>query len=237
MRIEVLERLELRAAAFSELAAGDMGLKDRTDPGPVMAARRAFAGACGLDGTRLVCAQQVHGTQVACVGEVDAGRGAASYDDALPSTDGLITDTPGLPLAILTADCVPVFLYDPKRRACGVLHAGREGTVGNICGEGVARLKESFGCGPVNIHAWIGPSAGPCCYEVSREMAQAFGAAGLPVSGRHLDLWEANAVQLRASGLRAEHITLSGACTICDERFHSYRRTKTTARNMALIAL
>jgi len=149
----------------------------------------------------------------------------------------MVTDVAGLPLAVFVADCVPVYLFDPQRRATGLVHAGREGTRQQVGPKALHVLTREFGSRPGDVHALIGPSAGPCCYEVSTAIAQDFARAGLPVRGRHLDLWQANARQLVAAGVPEEQVAISGMCTICDGRFHSYRRDGGSARNMALLAL
>jgi hypothetical protein len=149
----------------------------------------------------------------------------------------MVTDVPGLPLAVLVADCVPIFLVDVRRRAAALIHAGREGTFRNISVAAAALLERELGGRVSDVHAVLGPSAGPCCYEVSAEIAAAFTTAGLPSRGRNLDLWEANARQLHAAGIPRCQIAIAGVCTICDGRFHSHRRDADGARNMALLML
>ncbi len=138
---------------------------------------------------------------------------------------------------MFVADCVPVYLLDPETGGGGLVHAGREGTYRGISPLAVEAMQREFGTKPTDLHALIGPSAGPCCYEVSPELAHAFAEAGLPVDGRHLDLWQANAQQLTAAGLSPGRITVSGICTICDGRFHSHRAQPNAGRNMALLML
>ena len=104
-------------------------------------------------------------------------------------------------LGTIVADCVPILLYDPRRHVLGLAHAGWRGTVGKIAAETVRTLTEAFGTDPADIVAGIGPSIGPCCYEVGQEVIDAWRATELagwrrPVierdSGYHLDLWAAN---------------------------------------------
>jgi polyphenol oxidase len=90
--------------------------------------------------------------------------------------DGLITDTPGLILAVLTADCLPVILADRKRRAVGVFHAGWRGTVQRIVEKGVGEMRKHFGSDPSNLVAAIGPGVQACCYEVGEEVRTKFEA-------------------------------------------------------------
>jgi len=233
IRFEQLEALGLTIAAMSDRADGDCAAAAQGAAG----ARREFCARCGLDAGGLVCARQVHGVAVVRANETDRGRGVCSGKPRFDAVDAMVTDVEGLPLAIFVADCVPVYLFDPERRATALVHAGREGTRRRIGPEAVHMLSREFASRPCDVHALIGPSAGPCCYEVSPEIAHDFAQAGLPARGRHLDLWEANARQLVAAGVPEDQVAVAGICTICDHRFHSYRRDGGSARNMALLAL
>ena len=88
--------------------------------------------------------------------------------------DGIVTDTPGLVVAVQTADCLPVILVDPKRRAIGVFHAGWRGSVKRIVEKGVGELQRYFKCDPRNIVAAIGPGVQSCCYDVGEEVHTKF---------------------------------------------------------------
>ena len=236
MLFESLQRLGV-VAALSQKTDGTCSLRTQEDRAKALEHRAAFCARFGLDSNHLVCAQQVHSATVALADNSARGRGACDWASAIPATDGIVTTVPALPLALLVADCVPVYLVDVAGRAAGLLHAGRRGTLRNVAGRGVSALREHFHTMPAAIHAVIGPSAGPCCYEVSPTIADAFAAAGLPTAGRRLNLWEANRAQLVAAGVPATQITVTGICTICDGRFYSYRAGDRTQRNMALLAL
>ncbi|HOZ46054.1 MAG TPA: polyphenol oxidase family protein [Candidatus Hydrogenedentes bacterium] len=236
VHFEVLERLGVSTAVLSDKCDGDMALRESGEGGGVAARAQACA-ACGVRPENLVLGRQVHGTGIAIVGLADRGRGALTRATAIETTDGLVTAESGVPMAILVADCVPVYLFDPSRRAAGLVHAGRRGTFGNVAGRAVRVMAEALGTRVDDLHAVIGPSAGPCCYEVSEELARDFREAGLPVRGRHLDLWEANARQLAGAGVPAGNISTMGVCTICSGRFHSFRRDGGKGRNMALLAV
>jgi polyphenol oxidase len=90
--------------------------------------------------------------------------------------DGMVTDTPGLVLAVLTADCLPIILADRKRRAVGVFHAGWRGTVKRIVEKGVGEMRKHFGSDPRDLVAAIGPGVQGCCYEVGEEVRSRFEA-------------------------------------------------------------
>lgn len=221
MRFFSMERLGVKVAAISEMSDGDCG---------ELAARGSFCGGLGIDAGGLVTGRQVHGVEVAVAGDGDRGRCYAG-------TDGLVTAEAGVPLAVFVADCVPVYLFDPRRRAVGLVHAGREGVRQDILGATLRLMVDRLGCLAGQIHALIGPSAGPCCYEVSESMAEQFRALGLPADGRRLDLWESTALRLVGAGVPRGQIEVTGVCTICGGRFFSYRREGGVRRNMAVICL
>ena len=152
-----------------------------------------------------------------------------------PQADGLLTNNPEVILTIRVADCVPLWLYHPRLRAGALLHAGREGTILNIARAGVHALADAYGAAASELHAHIGPSAGPCCYEVSEEMAGEFRSRGLPTNGRMLDLWGANELQLRNEGVLLAQITCSSQCTICSKGYYSYRGGDDKLRNVAML--
>jgi len=159
--------------------------------------------------------------------------------------DASTTKRPGLLLAVQTADCVPILLVDPKKRAVAAVHAGWRGTLGRIAEKTVGRMRLEFGSRPQDLIAAVGPSIGPCCYEVGAEFVAKFTAQFAdavdyfdePRSGEepnplqwlnmappghqpppknvHLDLRQANRSQLLAAGLRAQNIFVSDLCTGC----------------------
>jgi len=227
LRFQTLKRHGAGKACISGLPEGDCGWRDD-------AARGVWLRSLDIDPGGLVSVRQEHGRTVAVVTAADRGCGAGvvALRNA-PLADALVTDVPDLALGITVADCVPVFLVAPG--AIGLAHAGREGTRLNIAGATVDALREALGVTPGDIHAVVGPSAGPCCYEVDAAMAEAWRAEGLPAEGRFLDLWEANRRQLATAGVPASHIVVAGRCTICGEGFHSFRRDQTTARNLAIL--
>ncbi len=138
-------------------------------------------------------------------------------------------------MGIRIADCVPVYIFDPITRSGALVHAGREGTFQQITAKAVDAMCEIYGSLAENIYAVIGPSAGPCCYEVSEEMARGFDECGGVTEGRNLDLWQSNLDQLIHQGLLKKHIEVSGICTICSKQFHSYRANAPSARNIAIL--
>ncbi len=208
--------------------------------------RRRSLELLGLPAEAAVMAGLVHGDRVVAVTRAHAGNGGDV--GLVPDCDALITDEPGLALIVTAADCVPVYLYDPIRRVIGVAHAGWRGTVAGIAGKTAQAMVRQYGCNPAEIHGAIGPSIGPCCYEVDDAVAaplrQYYGAdaEGLLTPGRtpgkyQLDLWEANRRDLLSAGL--VHVKSSQACTSCQmDRLFSHRAERGAAgRAAALIAL
>lgn len=194
---------------------------------------RAFR-ALGCDPDSVADLWQVHSADVVVV---HAPRGAREH---LGKADVLVTDRPDVSLFLRFADCVPIMLFDPCRKAAGLVHAGWKGTLLKAPAQAVRALIEHYGCRPNDILAGIGPSIGPCHYEVGPEVAaltrRAFpGAAELlippearsdasgPLPPRpHLDLWAANARALREAGVR--HIEIGEVCTACHpDEFFSHR--------------
>ena len=222
LRFAALEDLGLAVAAISEKSDGDCAHAD---------ARRQVCQAAGASYERLTLLKQVHGDRVLAV---NTPHGS---DPAWREGDGLVTDEGAAPVGVLVADCVPVYLFDPVKRAGGIVHAGRAGTYSRIAQNAVRVLERNYGVRAGDLHGLIGPSAGPCCYEVSVELARAFEERGLPVRQRHLDLWEANVLQLEGCGVPRSQIEAGGICTICDTRFHSHRRNPDGGRNLALLSL
>jgi polyphenol oxidase len=150
--------------------------------------------------------------------------------------DGLFTAEPGQWIAVKTADCVPILLADRQARAVAAVHAGWRGTRAGIAAQVVERLRETLGIAPAELHAAIGPSIGPCCYEVGEEVATCFASAHVDAAGARprLDLWSANRAALEAAGVPGRQIETAGLCTCCGaEEFHSWRRDGAQAGRMS----
>lgn len=213
----------------------NLGLRSGDDPDVVRGHRRRFSEALGVAPDRVVAMRQVHGAGIAVVGPEEAGQGALEADTAIPDTDALATDQPGVALFLLVADCTPVLLLDPARPAIAVVHAGWRGTARRIAAAAVRRMERAFGSRPGDLLAGIGPAIGRCCYEVDDPVIDGLRAAHprdagdlltLKPNGRAwLDLAEANRRQLLAAGLRPERIEVAGICTACTTSlFYSERR-------------
>jgi polyphenol oxidase len=187
------------------------------------AGRSRVAQALAPDG-RLLLLKQVHG----CVVRQAPWPG-------YPEADAAVADAPGHLLGIETADCLPVLLVDPGRRAVAAAHAGWRGTAAGVARAAVAALVRG-GSDPAALIAALGPGIGPCCYEVGEELQRTFapeffraGPRGRP----HLDVRGANRRQLEEVGLRPEYIHSVDDCTYCRaDLYHSYRREGRAAGRM-----
>lgn len=195
--------------------------------------RVKFAEATGMELDNVVCARQVHGTNIKVLSFGDRGRGAYSLEDAIPGTDALITAERDCIPAAFFADCVPVYIADPVKSVVGLAHAGWKGTAKGIAGKTVLRMREQFACILSDCYAFIGPSIGPCCYTIGDEVVSCFDSSPpedcdsplIKKQGKWmLDLWTANRNDLLSAGLLPDHIWISRICTQCDGRFFSYRR-------------
>ena len=152
--------------------AGELNLGfTQSDPhDSVLENRRRFLEALGAPDTKLVTLRQIHSSLVRRVQAADADRAPSRKGD------GMMTDEPGLLLAIQTADCIPVLVADTKRRAVAAFHAGWRGTLKRIVEGGVNRMRVEFGSRPENLVAAIGPGIGACCYAVGEEVRNEFGS-------------------------------------------------------------
>jgi len=193
--------------------------------------REIFLDGLGIGLHELALPGQVHGAAIAC----------AKQPGSYPETDGLITNVPRVFLCIMVADCVPVLLVDPVARAVSAVHAGWRGTVKGITADAVARLQKECYAVPGRIVAYIGPSAGVCCYQVGEDLAARFDGHFVRRDdhGTSVDLKTANRHQLLDAGILPENIEVSTHCTISESTlFHSYRRDRDrSGRMMAIIGL
>ncbi len=202
--------------------------------------RKHFLAKLGIDFQNLVSAGQIHGSAIKYVLKEDKGRGALSYDTSIPDTDSLITDKRNLPLAVFTADCLPIFLYDSKTPAIGLVHAGWRSTQENIIARTVELMKEKFNTPTAGLIVGFGPAIRKCCYEVEKKFIDFFSFGLVEKNKRYyLDLAEINKKQLLDLGVEPLNIFDSGVCTSCqNENFFSYRKEgKNCGRMMSVLML
>lgn len=198
----------------------------------VIANREKFFGDVGIRVNALALTRQVHGDTVTHV------CAPGSY----ARCDALISNKPGVFLAITVADCLPVFLFDPVTSSVAAVHIGWRGSKLRILGKALRAMADEFGVKAGDLISFMGPSARVCCYEVGGEVAVGFPENVLrrSTSARvHLDLMQFNRNILLEAGVRETNIEVLHYCTICNgDLFHSYRREgKESGRMMGVIGL
>ncbi len=225
--------------AFSTRRHGNMSLY-YGDTVQALDNRRNFLSGLGIDYRDLVCARQIHASDIRYVTESDKGSGAGSYGGSIADTDGFVTDKKNIPLAVFTADCLSVFIYDPKTPSVGLFHCGWRSSKENIVGKAVLLMKEKFNVNPKDLYAGFGSSVRGCCYEVSKEFKDYFSQGLAEKDGRlYLDLAAVNRAQLLEAGLVERNIFPPQVCTFChNEEFYSYRKEGLSCgRMMSVIML
>ena len=189
-----------------------------------------------------VVANQTHSSNIYIVTKKEE-IGWQKVEDAIENCDALITNLSNVMLTILTADCVPILLLDPKQKVVSAIHAGWKGTKEEIVFKTVKKMQEKFNSNPSDIIAGVAPSIGKCCYEVDWNVAQHFENienAYKEVDKKYmLDLPHINKTQLLKAGVKEENIELSNICTACNvEHYFSYRKENgCSGRFMSMIGL
>jgi len=184
------------------------------------AEKRILSGIANIDSRNIIMLDQVHGNMIIHV--------VNEPENDLPSAgeaDGLITAISGIVLVIRTADCVPVFLYDPKKKILGAVHSGWKGTMLDISGRCVREMADLYGSEPSNIMAFILPSIGPDSYEVNEDVALHFPKDTISKNGKlYVDLWNAVESSLKREGVLANNIFNSRICNRINHKdFFSHR--------------
>ncbi|MDQ1288964.1 MAG: purine-nucleoside/S-methyl-5-thioadenosine phosphorylase / adenosine deaminase [Actinomycetota bacterium] len=218
----------------------DLGQHVGDDPLAVAGNRRRVA---AWAGGPVVFARQVHGTRCAVL----PGAGDPSPDPFLGDLgeddggyDALVVTAPGHPIGVLVADCVPVLLADPVAGVAAVAHAGRPGLLAGVL-ESVVRAMTEAGAQAERVRAVLGPSAGPCCYEVPSAMRDD-AAARIPATSASTT-WGTPSLDLRAGcrqilrTLGVGDVTSVGGCTVEDDRFYSFRRSPVTGRFAGVVMM
>ncbi len=190
--------------------------------------RNRFFETLGIPPDRIAIPEQRHTATIRTVTQ------PGQYKDC----DALVTNVRGTYLSVSIADCAPIFLFDRKKEVVACVHAGWRGTEQRIVSQAIKLMTAEFGSEPTEILAFIGPSAGPCCYEIGAEVAGKFEEDYLSSrAGKiYLDIKKANSGQLRAAGVPDSNTEVLNDCTICGaERYHSFRRDRTKSGRMVAI--
>lgn len=220
------------SGAYASLNLGNLSDDDST---AVLENRKRLAEAMSVTTDRLFIPHQTHGDKIVVIDSDFLLSDKERQVELLEGVDALITDRKGICIGVTTADCVPVLIFDPKKKVLGVAHAGWKGTASRIAAKTVSSLIEHFESDPAGILVGIGPSISPEKFEVGDEVGRAFEDAGFdlsaisfrnPVTGKlHIDLWMANRLQLQEVGISTCNISVSEICTYSNpELFFSARR-------------
>lgn len=233
----------------------NIGLHVQDRPEDVIHNRQLLAKTINMPFDALTFGEQVHGSKVAVVTDEDRGKGRLSRKEAIQDKDAFITNESNLVLCALYADCVPLFFFDPVKKAMGIAHAGWKGTALNIASATVKAMNEQFGTKPEDLLGAVGPSIGACCYEVNDavldQVKKALGeqrakpeTVGLIIQEQEkgtyqLNLQECNRFFMQKAGILSSRIEVTQLCTSCsNEWFFSHRKEQgKTGRMAAWIAL
>jgi hypothetical protein len=231
---ELIHGMSTRAGGVSRapFTGLNLGLSTTDDLNAVQENRQQFFKTLGIAPDRMVFPQQVHSDHV----EVVMQPGSISR------TDALITNQKSLFLTVQTADCFPVFLYDPRFMVTGIVHSGWRGTAGNIVGKTIRKMQNIFGCSPGILYAAVGAGIQGTCYPVDDKTASYFDTRYCVPDGPghcRLDIQRVILDQLCETGVQLDHIESDETCTHCAaDMYYSYRRDgRKSGRMMAVIGM
>ncbi|WP_363318654.1 peptidoglycan editing factor PgeF [Massilibacteroides sp.] len=203
-------------------------------PDAVRENRKRLCSALGVQSTDLYIPLQTHETEIRIIDEHFLTLSKEEKQNALKGVDALLSSLPDIAIAVTTADCVPLLIYDPIKQVIGAVHAGWRGTVNRLAAKVVEKMVQAYSTTPSDLQIGIGPCIGQDAFEVGEEVVDAFREANFPssihyynkLSGKaHIDLIKANIHQLTEVGVNEQKIELSGICTYTQHKtFYSARR-------------
>ena len=211
----------------------NLGKSTTDDPANVAENRRRFCAALGFESAQMAWSKQVHGDQIR----------QATVPGGSEGFDALVTNVPGILLAVSVADCTPILVYDHGQKAIAAIHAGWRGTVAGIVAKTLVLMDQVFGTRGEDCFAYVGACIDECSFEVGDEVALEFDERFKRFDterGKYfVDLKKANAAQLRAFGIPETQIEVSPYCTMLHSTdFFSHRKDKgVTGRGMGVIGL
>ncbi|WP_290062295.1 peptidoglycan editing factor PgeF [Paraclostridium bifermentans] len=181
--------------------------------------------------------KQTHSDIVNIIKKEDIGK--------IKEGDALVTNLKKTPLLVFVADCVPVAIVDPKKEVVALCHAGWRGTYSKITQKSIENMEKLYGTNSEDLVCVLGPSIGPCCYEVSKDLIEKFNTIItnrdekfyiIKESKYYLDLWKVNELILTSCGVKKENIVNLNICTSCNsDKFHSYRKHNQTTKRLGMI--
>jgi len=221
--------------SIGNYASMNLGEYCGDDPEAVRYNWKSLSNVFSIPFERIFTPFQIHGDVVRILDDEFLSLPEKEQRDSLHGVDALITDVPGVCIAVTTADCVPLLLYCPDKEVIAAVHAGWRGTVQKIAVKTVEMLVHEYGCDPNQIYVGIAPSISQDSFEVGEEVVDAFRLIGTDMAkvlnrnaetGKaHIDLWEANRLQLLSAGISSDRIEIAGICTfIHSDDFFSARR-------------
>jgi YfiH family protein len=155
--------------------------------------------------------------------------------------DAVITNSPNTFLGILTADCLPIFIVDQKRKVIAAVHAGRQGTTLHIVPKVLEKMREVFECSAQDLLISLGPSIGPCCYEIDEKVFQPEWQPFSTLKEKSkwmVDIAQINISQMKGQGIQEEQMSGIDLCTSChNDLFFSYRKEGRTGRQLSFIGI
>lgn len=213
--------------ATSTIVNGNMSFV-RGDPQEALENRKRFLTQQKVDINSIISMNCQHGTEILRVTKTELGKGATSQESA-PKVDGFVTNKPGAFLFLLTADCLPLAIYDPQNKAIGLIHVGWKGLHSDILDSAVKTFKHFFDSQPQNLLIYISPSIGPCCYIKQNTREVESDPKWQPYlkrlsAGISIDLWSFTQDQLVSLGIKKENISNSKVCTYHSNQYFSNRK-------------
>jgi len=213
----------------------NLGLKTKDNKDMVKKNYKILADAIGIGIENFVIQYQCHSMNIKVVDETYKCKDILKIENKLIDNDAMITNKKNVCLLVFGADCVPVILYDTVKNAIGVCHAGWKGTINKIVNKTIEKMRIEYNSDAENIIAGIGPSIGPCCYEIKDDVINEIQKVysfnnNILINNKHntyLDLWKANKVNLLEAGVKENNISVSELCTYCKhDLFFSHRHSK-----------
>ncbi len=210
----------------------------------VIANRKLLSSALNFTFNAWTCAEQVHYNNIKVVSESERGRGRLDQGNAIPCTDGLVTNVSNILLTSFYADCVPLYFFDPIKKVVGLAHAGWKGTMLKIGEKMIDKMLTVYNSNINDIRVVIGPSIGICCYEVDNNVVEpllsSIGSVPKEVvkdngDGHYnINLKKINAIIIEKAGIQSKNIEVSSLCTSCNiDLFYSHRKEKGKTGRMA----
>lgn len=232
-----------------EYTSFNLGAYCGDNPAAVFENRRLLCESLDVLPERLYVPYQTHGAEIKVLDDDFFSLDESRQEICLKGVDGLLTNISGVCIAVTTADCVPLLFNVPDSNVIGVVHAGWRGTVGHIAAKAVEKMTQFYSIDPSGIRVGIGPSISAEVFEVGNEVVDSFRDSGFDMSricrsnqktGKsHIDLVEANRLQLINAGVFADHIEISGICTYAmpDDFFSARRQGINSGRFLSGIML